>query len=132
MRIGVFAATTVGLALAACAGRDPEPIAIVQPQDQTSTCGMISAEIQANNVRVKALADEQGLKVAQNVVAGVVGIVVWPVWFAMDAKGGSEQRRSRTASASAISCGVSRRALCSGAACRGRAPTASCRAQAEA
>jgi hypothetical protein len=87
MRIGVFAATAVGLALAACAGRDPEPIAIVQPQDQTSTCGMISAEIQANNIRVKALADEQGLKVAQNVVAGVVGIVVWPVWFALDAKG---------------------------------------------
>jgi hypothetical protein len=76
MRIGVFAATAVGVALAACAGRDPESIAIVQPQDQTSTCGMISAEIQANNVRVKALADEQGLKVAQNVVAGVVGLVI--------------------------------------------------------
>ena len=91
MRIGVFAATTVGLVLAACAGRDPEAIAIVQPQDQTSTCGMISAEIQANNVRVKALADEQGLKVAQNVVAGVVGLVIWPVWFALDAKGAASK-----------------------------------------
>jgi hypothetical protein len=48
---------------------------------------MITAEIQANNKRAEALASEQGLKVAQNVAAGVVGIVVWPVWLAMDAKG---------------------------------------------
>jgi hypothetical protein len=52
---------------------------------------MISAEIQANNVRVKELAEEQGLKVAQNVAAGVVGIVIWPVWFAMDAKGAASK-----------------------------------------
>jgi hypothetical protein len=87
MRIGVISATAIGLALGACAGRDPEGIAVVQPQDQYSTCAMISAEIQANNVKVKELADEQGLKVAQNVAAGVVGIVIWPVWFALDAKG---------------------------------------------
>jgi hypothetical protein len=87
MRAGVLSVTAIGLALAACAGRDPEGIAIVQPQDQYSTCAMISAEIQANNVKVKELADEQGLKTVQNVAAGVVGLVIWPVWFAMDAKG---------------------------------------------
>jgi hypothetical protein len=48
---------------------------------------MINAEIQANNTRVQALASEQNAKVVQNVAAGVVGIVVWPVLFAMDAKG---------------------------------------------
>jgi hypothetical protein len=48
---------------------------------------MIGAEIQANNVKVKELADEQGLKVAQNVAAGVGGLVFFPIWFAMDAKG---------------------------------------------
>jgi hypothetical protein len=48
---------------------------------------MIRAEIEANNAKAKQLADEQGLKTAQNVAAGVVGIVIWPVWFAMDAKG---------------------------------------------
>jgi hypothetical protein len=48
---------------------------------------MIRAEIEANNAKAKQLADEQGLKTAQNVAAGVVGIVVWPVWFAMDTKG---------------------------------------------
>jgi len=91
MRIGVFSATAIGLALAACAGRDPEAIAIVQPQDQYSTCVMIGAEIQANNVKVKELADEQGLKVAQNVAAGVGGLVFFPIWFAMDAKGAASK-----------------------------------------
>ena len=74
----------LGIALAACAGRDPQPIATVQPQDQTATCGMISAEIQANNIKVQELA-------AQNVAAGVVGLVIWPVWFAMDAKGAASK-----------------------------------------
>jgi hypothetical protein len=76
-----------GLALSACAGRDPHPVAVIQPQDQYSDCAMIRAEIDANNEQAKKLADENGMKVAQNVTAGVVGIVVWPVWFAMDAKG---------------------------------------------
>jgi len=60
-----------GLALSACAGRDPAPIATVQPQDQFSDCTMIRAEIEANNQKAKDLADEQGLKVAQNVGAGL-------------------------------------------------------------
>jgi hypothetical protein len=48
---------------------------------------MIRAEIDANNKKATDLANEQGLKVAQNVAAGVVGIVVWPIWFGMDFKG---------------------------------------------
>jgi len=47
---------------------------------------MIRAEIDANNAKVKQIADEQGWKVAQNVSAGVIGIVLWPVWFGMDFK----------------------------------------------
>jgi len=77
----------IGLALAACAGRDPAPIASVQPQDAYSDCTMIRAEIEANNAKVKELADEQGLKTAQNVAAGLAGIVIWPIWFGMDLKG---------------------------------------------
>jgi hypothetical protein len=48
---------------------------------------MIRAEIEANNAQAEKLAEENHAKIAQNVAAGVVGIVVWPVWFAMDAKG---------------------------------------------
>lgn len=33
------------------------------------------------------LAKEHGWKVAQNVAAGVGGLVVWPLWFAMDWQG---------------------------------------------
>jgi hypothetical protein len=88
MRVGVFLATAIGLAAAACAGRDPEPIQTVLPSDSQASCTQIKAEIEANNVKVKALADEQGLKVAQNVVAGVGGFVTFGLtWFAMDAKG---------------------------------------------
>jgi hypothetical protein len=77
----------LALMLAACAGRDAQPVATVQPQDAYSDCSMINAEIQANNKRAEELASEQNAKVAQNVAAGVVGLVVWPVWFAMDAQG---------------------------------------------
>jgi hypothetical protein len=72
---------------AACAGRDPHPVAVVQSQDGQSDCAMIRAEIEANNVQAEKLVDENHAKVAQNVAAGVVGVVIWPVWFAMDAKG---------------------------------------------
>ena len=73
--------------LSACAGRDPHPVAIAQPQDARSDCAMIRAEIEANNVQAEKLAEENHAKIAQNVAAGLVGVVVWPVWFAMDAKG---------------------------------------------
>jgi hypothetical protein len=83
----VLTALAIGFALAACAGRDPHPVSVVQPQDTQSDCAMIQAEIQANNVQAQKLADENHAKIAQNVTAGVVGVVIWPVWFAMDAKG---------------------------------------------
>jgi hypothetical protein len=50
-------------------------------------CTAIYAEIQANNQRVTELAKENGWKVAQNVAAGVGGLVIWPLWFAMDWQG---------------------------------------------
>jgi hypothetical protein len=56
--------------------------------DAQASCAQIRAEIEGNNVKVKALADEQGLKVAQNVLTGVGGIFAFGLtWFAMDAKG---------------------------------------------
>jgi hypothetical protein len=84
--VAVFAAT-----LGACAGRDPQPIATVQATDTYASCTQIYAEIQANNIRVQELADEQGLKVAQNVAAGVAGLVIWPLWFGMDFKGAASK-----------------------------------------
>ena len=76
----------IGLAivLCGCAGRAPQPVAVVQPQDRYADCAAVTAEIQSNNEKVKELASEQGLKVGQNVAAGVAGLVVWPLLFAMD------------------------------------------------
>jgi len=89
MRIVVLCA--LGALLAACAGRDPMPVATSQMQDTYATCAQIQAEIQANNTKVQELADEQGLKVAQNVAAGVAGVFIWPIWFAMDFKGAASK-----------------------------------------
>ena len=69
MRTKLLPVMAVGLALSACAGRDPQPIASVQPQDAYSDCTMIRAEIEANNAKATQLANEQGGKVAQNVAA---------------------------------------------------------------
>lgn len=73
--------------LTGCAGRAPQPVQVVQPQDQFTDCAAIMAEIQANNEKVQALASEEGLKVAQNVAAGVAGIVIPVLWFGMDWQG---------------------------------------------
>jgi hypothetical protein len=87
-RVGVM--RNVGLAMGiavivgACAGRAPQPVAVVQPQDRYADCAAITAEIEANNQKVTELASEQGLKIGQNVAAGVAGLVVWPLLFAMD------------------------------------------------
>src|SRR6202790_960949 len=77
-------AVGIAVAVGGCAGRSPQPVAVVQAQDRYSDCTAIAAEIEANNQKVKELASEQGLKVGQNVAAGVAGLVVWPLLFAMD------------------------------------------------
>jgi hypothetical protein len=51
------------------------------------SCYQINAEIAANNQKVQDLARERGWKVAQNVAAGVAGVVIWPLWFGMDFQG---------------------------------------------
>lgn len=71
-------------ASAGCAGRAPDLVPLVQVTDQNATCEQIIAEAKINNERITELAKEEGWKVTQNVAAGVVGLVIWPVWFGMD------------------------------------------------
>lgn len=82
---------TIAVVLAGCAGRSPQPVAVVQPQDHFMDCPAIQAEVLANNVKVQDLASESGGKVAQNVVAGVAGLFIWPLWFAMDFQGATDK-----------------------------------------
>jgi hypothetical protein len=76
---------------AACAGRDPMPVATSQAQDINANCAQITAEIEANNIKVRELAEEQGAKTTQNVAAGVAGFFIPVLWFAMDFKGAASK-----------------------------------------
>jgi hypothetical protein len=92
LRSKVFSTMAVSLALSACAGRDPAPVASVQPQDVYADCTMIRAEIEGNNIKIQELADERGWKTAQNVAAGLAGFVVPVICSAWIGK----VRRTRT------------------------------------
>ena len=74
----------VVLSLGACAGRAPNPVAVVQPQDRYMDCTAIQAESKANADKLTGLGKEDGNKVAQNVAAGVAGVFIPVLWFAMD------------------------------------------------
>ena len=74
------------IALAACAGRAPNPVATVNPSDSLMDCYAIQSEIAADNQRAQELASEQNRKVAQNVAAGVTG-----VWFGTDFQGAARK-----------------------------------------
>ena len=86
LRVGELSAVASPLSSAPARGATRIPW-LVQAQDAQSDCAIIRAEIEANNVQAEKLADENHTKIAQNVAAGVVGVVIWQVWFAMDAKG---------------------------------------------
>ncbi len=84
MRLTHIIPAVATAALLGCAGAAPNPVAVVQPQDRYLTCEAIFAEVQSNNEKVQQLAKDKGLKVAQNVAAGVAGLVIPVLWFGMD------------------------------------------------
>src|SRR5882757_5849873 len=87
IRMRVLGIAALCVALGACAGRAPAPVAVVQPTDRYMDCTAILAEVGANNERVKQLAADKGLKTTQNVAAGVAGIFIPILWFGMDFQG---------------------------------------------
>jgi hypothetical protein len=54
-------------------------------------CAAISIEAQANNYKLQQLGVESSNKVGQNVAAGVAGLFIWPLWFAMDFQGTADK-----------------------------------------
>lgn len=89
MKMVILAA--MALALAGCAGRAPQPVAVVQVNDKALSCSQIDAEVKANDAKISELGREEGGKVAQNVAAGVAGLFIWPLWFAMDFQGAASK-----------------------------------------
>jgi len=88
---GIVVATCIAVILGSCMGRTPDPVAVVQPQDQMMGCTGIYAEVAANNQKIEQLAKDNGWKVAQNVAAGVAGFVVPVLWFGMDFQGTADK-----------------------------------------
>ena len=86
--VSAFALTTM---LCACAGRQPAQIGVVQAQDPSMDCLAIQAEANSNSSRIADLGRESSNKVAQNVAAGVAGLLIWPLWFAMDFQGAADK-----------------------------------------
>jgi hypothetical protein len=50
----------LAIAVVGCAGRAPQPVAIVQPTDPYMDCAAISIEAQANNAKLASLGSEEG------------------------------------------------------------------------
>jgi hypothetical protein len=61
MRSTSFLMMSLAVVLCACAGRAPQPVAVVQPQDRYADCAAVTAEVESNNEKVRELASEQGL-----------------------------------------------------------------------
>ena len=92
MRKLLLSATAAAtLTVSACAGRAPVPVQTVQMKDAIMDCTAINAEIAANTAHQGELGNEKGGKVAQNVAAGVAGLFVPVLWFAMDFQGATDK-----------------------------------------
>ena len=87
----ILCALALTTMLCACAGRQPAQIGVVQPQDTSMDCLSIQAEVNANSSRITDLGRESGNKVAQNVAAGVAGLFIPVLWFAMDFQGAADK-----------------------------------------
>lgn len=84
----------VALVLPACAGRAPAPVPVVQAGDRNLDCTAITAEVGGNDAKIRQLGSEEGAKTAQNIAAGVAGLFIWPLWFAMDFQGAASKEVS--------------------------------------
>ena len=82
---GLMAAAILSAGLAACGGRDPRHIPVVEPNDTALSCQALSALIANNNYRIESLFAEHKRASENNVAIGVAGaLLFWPVLFALD------------------------------------------------
>ena len=75
------------VAVSACAGREPHPIAATNATDSQFDCAGLSREFAANERSVIAIGKEKAGANARNIAFGVTGVVLfWPALFLMDPK----------------------------------------------
>jgi hypothetical protein len=84
---GIAAILCASFFLSACAGRQANTVAAIQPGDDTLTCDQIVATLKLNTITVKDLMGESSSTTGKNVAAGVAGaIIFFPALFFMDVK----------------------------------------------
>ncbi|CAN7613441.1 hypothetical protein LJR231_004610 [Phyllobacterium sp. LjRoot231] len=75
------------VAVSACAGREPHPIAATNATDSQFDCAGLSREFAANERSVIAINKEKSGADAKNIAFGVTGVILfWPALFLMDPK----------------------------------------------
>ena len=73
------------LALTACAGSPPRPVATHQFGDDKMSCAMLASEIQRTQVQIGKKQSDHSGKLAQNTVAVGMGLFFLPALFFIDA-----------------------------------------------
>ena len=71
-------AVSLLLALAACAGRNPEPIEVRQSADRGLSCPMIEAEMDGNKGRIAELVKEDDEASDMNITIGALAAGLFP------------------------------------------------------
>ena len=74
----------LGFMLVACGGRSPNPIIPSLPSDIRLTCAEIEAELIAYHTDLAHYAIEKVQRKKWNIGFGIAGVLVWPLWFALD------------------------------------------------
>ena len=72
------------LLLAACGGRDADPIASKQVGDKDLACGEIEEELIMVQGDVDALIGEKSDSRTENIAWGVAGLFFFPLWLGLD------------------------------------------------
>ena len=67
-----------------CAGKTANPISTRQPGDKDLDCEDLEVELSQLDKQAKRLLGEQSDKTGYNAAIGLTGLIIWPVWFALD------------------------------------------------
>lgn len=83
------------LAIAGCGGRTAQPVTVASRYDNNLSCADLEVEIEQNNARLQALANEKGVALTKNVAIGAAGLLFFPAWFALDLNDAAGQEISQ-------------------------------------
>ena len=71
-------AVVLSTAISACAGRDAQPVQMVNAWDSNATCVDILTEARAVSYKISNLRREEEDKKTQNVIMGTAGVLLFP------------------------------------------------------